>query len=619
MTRWRRKGVWLVFAVLIAGGPLLAGSDPVGDGRLWLEDHQNGDGSWGSFLPDVVTSTSLETLTSLDVCAAPVASGAGWLSIQGTGNHESLARQIIGLSEAPGFEESARAKALDLLALRNPPEPDGALPNWPEGGWGVSEGFETDNLTTSAALLALDRAGFNGGFEVNSAMVAGGATDLYPWEIPADAVKARILITVAGAEIRLRMAQGAPPTPFDPYFPLLGGPFLIVFPDSGLPFTPGTNYLSIENPNAGAATYTLTVSYETPTFDTRTLAEPLSYLRESQNVDGGWGPQRGQPSELYTTLHALLTLLGYSQYDFATEVTAAVGHVKSLQLGDGSFGFGGSTVPYVTGLAALGLVHAETPSFSVETDDAVAALLALQAGDGSWDQEAYDTGLAMQALWQHALPPTADAGSDQTVTDSDVSCSESVTLSGSADSPDGTITGYAWTEGCIAVAAGSSPAVDLPVGTHRLRLTVTADDGQTAHDTVIVTVNGVPVDLDLDGFLACTADCDDGNSEVHAAPGEARNLLVTGTGDLSWDPPADLGGLVLVYDVLRSADASDFVGSTVCLETDDGADTAAQDTGVPAAGSVFYYLPRAENDCPAGGGSLGSDSGGASRSGRTCS
>ena len=33
-----------------------------------------------------------------------------------------------------------------------------------------------------------------------------------------------------------------------------------------------------------------------------------AYLREAQNPDGGWGVQRGQPSDLYTTLHVLLAL-----------------------------------------------------------------------------------------------------------------------------------------------------------------------------------------------------------------------------------------------------------------------------------------------------------------------
>ena len=66
--------------------------------------------------------------------------------------------------------------------------------------------------------------------------------------------------------------------------------YLIVFPDSGLAFTPGTNYISIESPNppATAATYSFTASYETPTFDTRSFAEALDYLRQSLGAPSGF-------------------------------------------------------------------------------------------------------------------------------------------------------------------------------------------------------------------------------------------------------------------------------------------------------------------------------------------
>ena len=91
-----------------------------------------------------------------------------------------------------------------------------------------------------------------------------------------------------------------------------------------------------------------------------------------------------------------------------------------------------------------------------------------------------------------ALPiyPTADAGPDQTVTDADNNGSESVTLDGSASSDsDGTITSYVWTENSTQIATGATPTVDLAVGTHTITLTVTDDDGLTATDEVVITVN----------------------------------------------------------------------------------------------------------------------------------
>jgi len=86
--------------------------------------------------------------------------------------------------------------------------------------------------------------------------------------------------------------------------------------------------------------------------------------------------------------------------------------------------------------------------------------------------------------------PVADAGPDQSVTDSDDSGDESVTLdgSGSTDS-DGTIVGYVWEEDSSQIATGSGPSATLDVGVHTVTLTVTDDDDATDTDTVVITVN----------------------------------------------------------------------------------------------------------------------------------
>ena len=63
---------------------------------------------------------------------------------------------------------------------------------------------------------------------------------------------------------------------------------------------------------------------------------------------------------------------------------------------------------------------------------------------------------------------------------------------------------------------------------------------------------------------------------------------------------------------------ADFVTAAVCLESDDGADTSAQDTAEPSPGFVLHYLVRAGNACPVGEGTLGFDSVGGERVGRAC-
>lgn len=92
------------------------------------------------------------------------------------------------------------------------------------------------------------------------------------------------------------------------------------------------------------------------------------------------------------------------------------------------------------------------------------------------------------------LAPVANAGVDQTVTDVNGDGVEQVFLDGSASSDsDGTIVSYEWREGGALVGTGATPAVSFSVGTHTLTLQVTDDDGATATDSVVVTVNPLNV------------------------------------------------------------------------------------------------------------------------------
>ena len=94
--------------------------------------------------------------------------------------------------------------------------------------------------------------------------------------------------------------------------------------------------------------------------------------------------------------------------------------------------------------------------------------------------------------------PVADAGPNQTVTDTDTSGSETVILDGSASyDPDGSIVAYTWKEGTTTIATGVTPSVDLSVGVHTIVLTVEDNDGATDTDTVVITVEeGVVINQD---------------------------------------------------------------------------------------------------------------------------
>jgi hypothetical protein len=97
----------------------------------------------------------------------------------------------------------------------------------------------------------------------------------------------------------------------------------------------------------------------------------------------------------------------------------------------------------------------------------------------------------------HNIPPTAEAGTAQTLT----LPVDSVTLTGSGTDPDGHVVAYLWSEvsgpntPVIANAATASISVNgLITGTYIFQLLVTDNQGATGTDTVSVLVNPAIID-----------------------------------------------------------------------------------------------------------------------------
>jgi len=127
--------------------------------------------------------------------------------------------------------------------------------------------------------------------------------------------------------------------------------------------------------------------------------------------------------------------------------------------------------------------------------------------------------------------------------------------------------------------------------------------------------------VDGDG-LAAACDCNDASAGAWKTPGEARDLMVfqwQGVSRLAWAPPADTGGPLYGFDVIRSSDPNDFATAGTCLPIDAGAGaTTATDAADPPAGGGFFYLVRAKNACPSGLGPLGSTSAGTPHTAPAC-
>ena len=124
-------------------------------------------------------------------------------------------------------------------------------------------------------------------------------------------------------------------------------------------------------------------------------------------------------------------------------------------------------------------------------------------------------------------------------------------------------------------------------------------------------------DADADGSNV-VADCDDNNPSAWATPGEVRNVAFADAASFAWEAPLPAGGTFSRYDTLRSAGPADFLGSAVCIESDDALDSQAVDAAQPLPGEAYFYLVRAENACVPGQGPLGFRSDGTPRPGRSC-
>ncbi len=119
------------------------------------------------------------------------------------------------------------------------------------------------------------------------------------------------------------------------------------------------------------------------------------------------------------------------------------------------------------------------------------------------------------------------------------------------------------------------------------------------------------------GHVYPYGDCNDQNGASWDYPSEVENLTFTSSTSLSWSAPVMLGGVGVSYDLLRSPDIRDLFSNTTCIVSDDTA-LGAADAGIPPPGSVYFYLPRAQNGCPGAHGSLGAASDGTLRIGRSC-
>lgn len=133
-----------------------------------------------------------------------------------------------------------------------------------------------------------------------------------------------------------------------------------------------------------------------------------------------------------------------------------------------------------------------------------------------------------------------------------------------------------------------------------------------ALDNCVDVANRTQVDADADG-IGNACDCAPSDASETGRLGPSSSLRFDSSVDLAWEPPTDSGGGALVFDLLRSADPTDF-SLSACIETDSVAPNAT-DPATPPPGTLFAYLTRAQGDC---GGNLGADTAENRRVGSAC-
>jgi outer membrane autotransporter protein len=124
--------------------------------------------------------------------------------------------------------------------------------------------------------------------------------------------------------------------------------------------------------------------------------------------------------------------------------------------------------------------------------------ISLSVNDDSSDSATSSANDSLIVTVNSPVIPTANAGPDRSIADSDGQPGESVTLDGSASTDtDGTIVSYEWTRlinvnQFEVLGSGQTLTVTLPDGTNDVRLTVTDNAGNIAQDAVVITVAQAP-------------------------------------------------------------------------------------------------------------------------------
>jgi outer membrane autotransporter protein len=199
-------------------------------------------------------------------------------------------------------------------------------------------------------------------------------------------------------------------------------------------------------------------------------------------------------------------------------------------------------------------VEVDVTAFNEDAPNGVNGRVVVRSGLGGEDVS------ALACADATVLPPSANAGPDQRLADTDQQPGENVVLNGSASlDPDGTIVSYQWLNASNQpIATGPTPTIRLADGQHTLTLLVTDNDGATDVDTVSITITA-PSSNQLPIAVA-------GDDRVVADTDGQAGETVTLNGTMSSDPD----GTLVSYEWLVGQSTVIATGPTADVRLPDG-------------------------------------------------
>jgi hypothetical protein len=373
-----------------------------GKGLSYLAMAQAADGSWGA-VPDLRqrdTAVVLETLRRFGDMGGGFSRGLTFLNgAPASGNLDYASRTarveaLAGLNAALGPLWSAR-HGISIV-------PSDA--NFPEGGWGIAYPYQTDTLDTALALQAFAAGGFAGGVKEAGESLDVSEERVYVVKTARDAESVTAYfpaLSIAGGSGSLNVWMIGPGGRLPAGWFVLPGPgFAVIWDDADTPpFQPGSIEIHVRNDAAssGVATFDIEAWFAAGTIDSRDLGESINYLRAAQNSGSGWGTVVGADTDLFLSLHALLALQVYDRaFDTSAESATGIVWLKTQAMPDGGFGSGPGSTAFETALAYM-VLAGDDPS-SPEAMAARSWLETNQLANGSWNDDPYETALAMNAL-----------------------------------------------------------------------------------------------------------------------------------------------------------------------------------------------------------------------------